>query len=136
MEHQLSENKPVKKPLVFYLIIGILFAGNFAALIFMWNKLNAPVQQPEVQKVVDTISPGQVKIAFVNLDSLNAQYLLIIEKSEQLEQSDLASDEKLKSEVAKRKKLDFVFDQGTAVGVLYAAETNDISDEVLDKLGR
>jgi outer membrane protein len=31
-------------------------------------------------------------------------------------------------EVAKRKKLDFVFDQGTAVGVLYAAETNDISD--------
>ena len=39
-------------------------------------------------------------------------------------------------EVAKRKKLDFVFDQGTAVGVLYAAETNDISDEVLDKLGR
>ena len=39
-------------------------------------------------------------------------------------------------DVAKRKKLDFVFDQGTAVGVLYAAETNDISDEVLDKLGR
>lgn len=39
-------------------------------------------------------------------------------------------------DVAKRKKLDFVFDQGTSVGVLYAAETNDISDEVLDKLGR
>ncbi len=39
-------------------------------------------------------------------------------------------------DVAKRKKLDFVFDQGSAVGVLYAAETNDISDEVLDKLGR
>jgi hypothetical protein len=38
-------------------------------------------------------------------------------------------------DVAKRKKLDFVFDQGTAIGVLYAAETNDISDEVLQKLG-
>lgn len=39
-------------------------------------------------------------------------------------------------DVAKRKKLDFVFDQGTAIGVLYASETNDISDEVLEKLGR
>lgn len=39
-------------------------------------------------------------------------------------------------DVAKRKKLDFVFDQGTSVGVLYAAESNDISDEVLEKLGR
>ena len=38
-------------------------------------------------------------------------------------------------DVARRKKLDFVFDQGTAIGVLYAAETNDISDEVLQKLG-
>jgi len=122
MEHQLSENKPVKKPFALYLIIGILFAGNFAALIFMWNKLNAPVQQPEVQKVVDTISPGQVKIAFVNLDSLNAQYLLIIEKSEQLEKSALAADEKLKSEVAKRKK---EFDDL----VLYAQKGNLPADE-------
>jgi outer membrane protein len=122
MEYQLSENKPVKKPFALYLIIGILFAGNFAALIFMWNKLKAPVQQPEVQKVVDTISPGQVKIAFVNLDSLNAQYLLIIEKSEQLEKSALAADEKLKSEVAKRKK---EFDDL----VLYAQKGNLPADE-------
>ncbi len=46
----------------------------------------------------------------------------------------LLADRK-KSVEAKRKKLDFVFDQGTAIGVLYAAETNDISDEVLQKLG-
>lgn len=38
-------------------------------------------------------------------------------------------------DVARKKKLDFVFDQGTTLGVLYAAESNDISEEVLQKLG-
>jgi len=104
MEHQLSENKPVKKPFAFNLILVILFAGTFAALLVMWNKLNTAMELAEKSKVVDTISPGQMKIAYVNLDSLNAQYLFITEKSAELEQSAIVAETKVKAEAAKRQK--------------------------------
>jgi outer membrane protein len=104
MEHQLSENQPVKKPFAFNLILVILFAGTFVALLVMWNKLNAAMELAEKSKVVDTISPGQMKIAYVNLDSLNAQYLFITEKSADLEKSAIAAEAKVKAEAAKRQK--------------------------------
>ena len=104
MEHQLSENKSVKKPFAFNLILVILFAGTFVALLVMWNKLNAALELAEKSKVVDTISPGQMKIAYVNLDSLNTQYLFISEKSAELEKSATAAEAKVKAEAAKRQK--------------------------------
>lgn len=104
MEHQLSENKPVKKPFVFNLILVILFAGTFVALMVMWSKLNTALELAEKSKVVDTISPGQMKIAYVNLDSLNAQYLFITEKSAELEKSATVAEAKVKGEAAKRQK--------------------------------
>jgi outer membrane protein len=104
MEHQLSENQPVKKPFAFNLILVILFAGTFVALLVMWNKLNTAMELAEKSKVVDTISPGQMKIAYVNLDSLNAQYLFISEKSSELEKSATAAEAKVKAEAAKRQK--------------------------------
>jgi len=104
MEHQLSENKPVKKPFAFNLILVILFAGTFVALLVMWSKLNTAIELAEKSKVVDTISPGQMKVAYVNLDSLNAQYLFIAEKSAELEQSATAAESKVKAEAAKRQK--------------------------------
>ena len=104
MEHQLSENQPVKKPFAFNLILVILFALTFVALLVMWSKLNTAMELAEKSKVVDTISPGQMKIAYVNLDSLNAQYLFITEKSAELEQSATAAEAKVKAEAAKRQK--------------------------------
>jgi outer membrane protein len=104
MEHQLSENQPVKKPISVNLVFIILFVGTFVALLFMWNKLNTAMELAEKSKVVDTISPGQMKIAFVNLDSLNAQYLFITEKSAELEKSAIAAEAKVKAEAAKRQK--------------------------------
>ena len=47
MEHQLSENKPVKKPFAFNLILVILFAGTFVALMVMWSKLNTAMELAE-----------------------------------------------------------------------------------------
>ncbi len=104
MEHQLSENQPVKKPFAFNLILVILFAITFVALLVIWSKLNTAMELAEKSKVVDTISPGQMKIACVNLDSLNAQYLFITEKSAELEQSATAAEAKVKAEAAKRQK--------------------------------
>ncbi len=131
MEHQLSENKSVKKPFAFNLILVILFAGTFVALLVMWNKLNAAMELAEKSKVVDTISPGQMKIAYVNLDSLNAQYLFITEKSAELEKSASAAEAKVKGEAAKRQKeVDDL--------VLYAQKGNLPADEqatVQNRLG-
>ena len=104
MEHQLSENKPVKKPFAFNLILVILFAGTFVALLVMWSKLNSAMELAEQSKVVDTISPGQMKIAYVNLDSLNANYLFITEKSAELEKNATAAETKVKNEAAMRQK--------------------------------
>lgn len=104
MEHQLSETQAVKKPFAFNLILVILFAITFVALLVMWNKLNTCMELAEKSKVVDTISPGQMKIAYVNLDSLNAQYLFITEKSAELEKSATAAEAKVKAEAAKRQK--------------------------------
>jgi outer membrane protein len=104
MEHQLSENQPVKKPFAFNLILVILFAVTFVALLVMWSKLNTAMELAEKSKVVDTISPGQMKIAYVNLDSLNTQYLFISEKSSELEKSATAAEAKVKAEAAKRQK--------------------------------
>jgi outer membrane protein len=104
MEHQFSENKPVKKPFAFNLILVILFAATFVALLVMWSKLNTALELAEKSKVVDTISPGQMKVAYVNLDSLNAQYLFITEKSAELEKSANAAEAKVKAEAAKRQK--------------------------------
>ena len=104
MEHQLSENKSVKKPFAFNLILVILFAGTFVALLVMWSKLNSAMELAEQSKVVDTISPGQMKIAYVNLDSLNANYLFITEKSAELEKNATAAETKVKNEAALRQK--------------------------------
>jgi outer membrane protein len=104
MEHQLSENKSVKKPFAFNLILVILFAGTFLALLVMWSKLNSAMELAEQSKVVDTISPGQMKIAYVNLDSLNANYLFITEKSAELEKNATAAETKVKNEAAMRQK--------------------------------
>ncbi len=104
MEHQLSENQPVKKPFAFNLILVILFAGTFVALLVMWSKLNSAMELAEKSKVVDTISPGQMKVAYVNLDSLNAQYLFITEKSAELEKNATAAETKVKNEAAMRQK--------------------------------
>ncbi|HAB32450.1 MAG TPA: hypothetical protein DCL07_00350 [Cryomorphaceae bacterium] len=38
-------------------------------------------------------------------------------------------------EVARKKKLDFVFDKGSSVSVVYANESNDITQDVLQQLG-
>jgi outer membrane protein len=38
-------------------------------------------------------------------------------------------------EVARKKKLDFVFDKGSSVSVVYANESNDITSDVLQQLG-
>lgn len=38
-------------------------------------------------------------------------------------------------EVAKKKKLDFVFDKAGSVSMLYANEDNDISEDVIKKIG-
>jgi len=94
----------VKKPFAFNLILVILFAITFVALLVIWSKLNTAMELAEKSKVVDTISPGQMKIAYVNLDSLNAQYLFITEKSAELEQSATAAEAKVKAEAAKRQK--------------------------------
>ena len=104
MEHQFSENQPVKKTIPVNLIFIILFVGTFAALLVMWFRLNTAMELAEKSKVVDTISPGQMKIAYVNLDSLNSQYLFISEKSAELEQSATAAEAKVRAEAAKRQK--------------------------------
>jgi len=94
----------VKKPFAFNLILVILFAGTFVALLVMWSKLNTAMELAEKSKVVDTISPGQMKVAYVNLDSLNAQYLFITEKSAELEKNATAAETKVKNEAAMRQK--------------------------------
>jgi outer membrane protein len=112
----------VKKPFVFNLILVILFAGTFVALMVMWSKLNTALELAEKSKVVDTISPGQMKIAYVNIDSLNAQYLFITEKSAELEKSATVAEAKVKGEAAKRQKeVDEL--------VLYAQKGNLPADE-------
>ena len=132
MEHQLSENQPVKKPFAFNLILVILFAGTFVALLVMWNKLNTAMELAQKSKVVDTISTGQMKIAYVNLDSLNSQYLFIAEKSAELEKSATAAEAKVKGEAAKRQKeVDEL--------VMYAQKGNLPADEqatVQNRLGQ
>ncbi len=94
----------MKKPFAFNLILVILFAGTFVALLVMWSKLNSAMELAEQSKVVDTISPGQMKIAYVNLDSLNANYLFITEKSAELEKNATAAETKVKNEAAMRQK--------------------------------
>ncbi|MFY8077694.1 MAG: OmpH family outer membrane protein [Flavobacteriales bacterium] len=94
----------MKKPFAFNLILVILFAGTFVALLVMWSKLNSAMELAEQSKVVDTISPGQMKVAYVNLDSLNAQYLFITEKSAELEKNATAAETKVKNEAALRQK--------------------------------
>lgn len=104
MEHQLSEDKTVKKTFSFNLILVILFAGTFVMLAVVWNKLGTAMELAEKSKVVDTISPGQMKIAYVNLDSLNVQYAFIADKSAELEKSATAAEAKVKAEASKRQK--------------------------------
>ncbi|MDP4630294.1 MAG: OmpH family outer membrane protein [Flavobacteriales bacterium] len=94
----------MKKPFAFNLILVILFAGTFVALLVMWSKLNSALELAEKSKVVDTISPGQMKIAYVNLDSLNANYLFITEKSAELEKNATAAEIKVKNEAALRQR--------------------------------
>tara|TARA_Y100000389_G_scaffold204587_1_gene258170 strand:+ start:1821 stop:2327 length:507 start_codon:yes stop_codon:yes gene_type:complete len=38
-------------------------------------------------------------------------------------------------EIARKKKLDFVFDKGSSLSVVYANESNDITSDVLKQLG-
>ncbi|MDP4731086.1 MAG: OmpH family outer membrane protein [Flavobacteriales bacterium] len=94
----------MKKPFAFNLILVILFAGTFVALLVMWSKLNSALELAEKSKVVDTISPGQMKVAYVNLDSLNSQYAFITDKSAELEKSAAAAEAKVKAEASKRQK--------------------------------
>jgi outer membrane protein len=70
----------------------------------MWSKLNTAIELAENSKVLDTFSPGQMKIAYVNLDSLNAQYLFISEKSAELEQKAITAESKVKNEAALRQR--------------------------------
>jgi outer membrane protein len=54
--------------------------------------------------VPDTISPGQLKVAFVDLDSVNAKYNFIVEKTKILEDDYKKADNEFQREVAKRQK--------------------------------
>ena len=38
-------------------------------------------------------------------------------------------------EIARKKKLDFVFDKGSSLSVVYANESNDITSDILKQLG-
>lgn len=54
--------------------------------------------------VPDTISPGQLKVAYVDLDSVNSKYNFIVEKSKVLEDDYKQADNEFQREVAKRQK--------------------------------
>jgi outer membrane protein len=57
------------------------------------------------EKVIpDTISPGQLKVAYVDLDSVNAKYNFIVEKTKVLEDDYKKADNEFQREVAKRQK--------------------------------
>jgi len=54
--------------------------------------------------VPDTISPGQLKVAYVDLDSVNSKYNFIVEKTKLLEDDYKQADNEFQREVAKRQK--------------------------------
>jgi outer membrane protein len=100
MEQELQSKPSVTKlPIwaIALLAICLLGVGYLSFEVFRLKSGAAKV-------VPDTISPGQLKVAYVDLDSVNAKYNFIVEKTKVLEDDYKKADNEFQREVAKRQK--------------------------------
>jgi outer membrane protein len=113
MDNQLQKNErdeqinlvSTKKSVPYISILALLISlVAVGFVILQFNKIGELKEELANGKVVDSISPGQVKVAYVNLDSINAKYKFIIEKGEELKANFEDADKKLQTEIATRQK--------------------------------
>lgn len=107
----------------------------------MANELSVALEAEKVLLTPDMIKDRGVTIKSMN-DSARAKQMryfgstgLLFSKREEMVAPLQALIAGAIKEIARKKKLDFVFDKGSSVSVVYANESNDITSDVLRQLG-
>jgi outer membrane protein len=107
----------------------------------MANELSVALEAEKVLLTPDMIKDRGVTIKSMN-DSARAKQMRyfgstgsLFSKREEMVAPLQALIAGAIKEIARKKKLDFVFDKGSSVSVVYANESNDITSDVLRQLG-
>lgn len=100
MEQEFQSKPSVAKvPSWIFIVLGVCLLG-LGYLTYEVVQLKSAANKV----VPDTISPGELKVAYVDLDSVNAKYNFIVEKTKVLEDDYKKADNEFQREVAKRQK--------------------------------
>lgn len=115
--------------------------NEIARIFQMANELSVALEAEKVLLTPDMIKDRGVTIKSMN-DSARAKQMryfgstgLLFSKREEMVAPLQALIAGAIKEIARKKKLDFVFDKGSSVSVVYANESNDITSDVLRQLG-
>jgi outer membrane protein len=96
-----QEKKGVPYLTVLALLVSVV---SLIFVLLQYNQISTLKEEVSKSKITDSISPGQVKVAYVNLDSINAKYEFILEKSKELQANLETADKKLQQEIQTRQK--------------------------------
>jgi outer membrane protein len=115
--------------------------NEIARIFQMANELSVELEAEKVILTPDMIKDRGVTIKSMN-DSARAKQMryfgstgsLFSKRAEMVAPLQALIAGAIK-ETARKKKLDFVFDKGSSVSVVYANESNDITSDVLRQLG-
>ena len=115
--------------------------NEIARIFQMANELSVALEAEKVLLTPDMIKDRGVTIKSMN-DSARAKQMRyfgstgsLFSKREEMVATMQALIAGAIKEIARKKKLDFVFDKGSSVSVVYANESNDITSDVLRQLG-
>jgi outer membrane protein len=115
--------------------------NEIARIFQMANELSEALEAEKVLLTPDMIKDRGVTIKSMN-DSARAKQMRyfgstgsLFSKREEMVAPLQALIAGAIKEIARKKKLDFVFDKGSSVSVVYANESNDITSDVLRQLG-
>jgi|TARA_B110000483_G_scaffold43063_2_gene53698 outer membrane protein len=115
--------------------------NEIARIFQMANELSVALEAEKVLLTPDMIKDRGVTIKSMN-DSARAKQMRyfgstgsLFSKREEMVAPLQALIAGAIKEIARKKKLDFVFDKGSSVSVVYANESNDITSDVLRQLG-
>jgi outer membrane protein len=104
-EPAINTFKQEKKSVPYLTVLAILVSViSLVFVLLQYNQIATLKEEVGKSKITDSISPGQVKVAYVNLDSINAKYEFIIEKSKELQASLESADKMLQQEIQTRQK--------------------------------
>jgi len=104
-ESPINKSKQERRGVPYLTVLAVLVSVvSLVFVLLQYNQIAALKDEVSKSKITDSISPGQVKVAYVNLDSVNAKYEFILEKSKELQANLEEADKKLQQEIQTRQK--------------------------------